>query len=285
MTDELGRTVAEAGPAHAGRGARPERGAERGRSACTPSRTRRRPRRSPRRAARRRRRRSIPQRPRVSLEDLAEAHRRGRSARAQLIIKADVQGSVEAVGRRARQALDREGARSPSSTRASAPSPRATSTSRSRRRRSSSASTCGPAGKAAALAETRGRRDPALQHHLQRGRRHPQGDGGPPRRRPRSRRSSARPRSVRSSARARSAPSPAAWSLSGIDQAHGARRASSATASSSGRARSRGLRRFKDDVKEVAEGIECGISLDGYADVKEGDIIECFEIEEIKTKL
>jgi translation initiation factor IF-2 len=46
-----------------------------------------------------------------------------------------------------------------------------------------------------------------------------------------------------------------------------------------------GLRRFKDDAKEVAEGFECGISLDNFADVKEGDIIESFEIEEIKTKL
>jgi translation initiation factor IF-2 len=46
-----------------------------------------------------------------------------------------------------------------------------------------------------------------------------------------------------------------------------------------------GLRRFKDDVKEVAEGFECGISLENYQDLKENDIIECFEIEEIKTKL
>jgi translation initiation factor IF-2 len=46
-----------------------------------------------------------------------------------------------------------------------------------------------------------------------------------------------------------------------------------------------GLRRFKDDVKEVTEGFECGISLENYADLKENDIIECFEIEEIKTKL
>jgi len=46
-----------------------------------------------------------------------------------------------------------------------------------------------------------------------------------------------------------------------------------------------GLRRFKDDVKEVAEGFECGISLDGYNDAKEGDVVESFEIEEIKTKL
>jgi translation initiation factor IF-2 len=46
-----------------------------------------------------------------------------------------------------------------------------------------------------------------------------------------------------------------------------------------------GLRRFKDDVKEVVEGFECGISLENYSDIKELDIIECFEIEEIKTKL
>ena len=46
-----------------------------------------------------------------------------------------------------------------------------------------------------------------------------------------------------------------------------------------------GLRRFKDDVREVAEGFECGISLEGYRDIKSGDIVESFEIEEIKTKL
>ncbi|HEY4120256.1 MAG TPA: translation initiation factor IF-2 [Byssovorax sp.] len=46
-----------------------------------------------------------------------------------------------------------------------------------------------------------------------------------------------------------------------------------------------GLRRFKDDVREVAEGFECGISIEGFNDVKEGDIVESFEIEEVKTKL
>jgi translation initiation factor IF-2 len=45
------------------------------------------------------------------------------------------------------------------------------------------------------------------------------------------------------------------------------------------------LKRFKDDVKEVVEGFECGISLEGYNDVKEKDIIESYEIEEIKQKL
>jgi translation initiation factor IF-2 len=45
------------------------------------------------------------------------------------------------------------------------------------------------------------------------------------------------------------------------------------------------LKRFKDDVKEVAEGFECGISLEGYNDVKEKDVIECYEIEEVKQRL
>ncbi len=45
------------------------------------------------------------------------------------------------------------------------------------------------------------------------------------------------------------------------------------------------LRRFKDDVKEVASGYECGIGLENYNDLKIGDIIEAFEIEKIATKL
>ncbi|WP_342669487.1 translation initiation factor IF-2 [Caryophanon latum] len=42
------------------------------------------------------------------------------------------------------------------------------------------------------------------------------------------------------------------------------------------------LKRFKDDAKEVAKGYECGITIKGYNDVKEGDIIEAFVMEEIK---
>ena len=41
------------------------------------------------------------------------------------------------------------------------------------------------------------------------------------------------------------------------------------------------LKRFKDDVKEVREGYECGMSFENYNDLQTGDIIECFEIEEI----
>jgi translation initiation factor IF-2 len=42
------------------------------------------------------------------------------------------------------------------------------------------------------------------------------------------------------------------------------------------------LKRFKDDVREVAEGFECGILLDGFNDVKEGDILEVYETREVE---
>lgn len=45
------------------------------------------------------------------------------------------------------------------------------------------------------------------------------------------------------------------------------------------------LRRFKDDVREVAEGYECGIAIEIYRDVKEGDVIEAFTEEEIEQTL
>jgi translation initiation factor IF-2 len=45
------------------------------------------------------------------------------------------------------------------------------------------------------------------------------------------------------------------------------------------------LKRFKDDVKEVKNGYECGIALDGYNDVKIEDIFEAYIMEEKKRKL
>ncbi|OBR94726.1 translation initiation factor IF-2 [Clostridium ragsdalei P11] len=44
------------------------------------------------------------------------------------------------------------------------------------------------------------------------------------------------------------------------------------------------LKRFKDDVKEVAEGYECGLSIDKFNDIKDGDIVEAYTMEEIKKK-
>ncbi|TFH23311.1 MAG: translation initiation factor IF-2, partial [Myxococcales bacterium] len=45
------------------------------------------------------------------------------------------------------------------------------------------------------------------------------------------------------------------------------------------------LRRFKDDVKEVLTGFECGIGLEKYNDLKPGDVIECFRMDEVKRTL
>ncbi|MBQ9485236.1 MAG: translation initiation factor IF-2 [Clostridia bacterium] len=42
------------------------------------------------------------------------------------------------------------------------------------------------------------------------------------------------------------------------------------------------LKRFKDDVKEVAQGFECGISIEKFNDIKVGDFIECYQVEEEK---
>ena len=45
------------------------------------------------------------------------------------------------------------------------------------------------------------------------------------------------------------------------------------------------LKRFKDDVKEVKSGFDCGMSFANYDDIKEGDMIECFELEQIAVSL
>jgi translation initiation factor IF-2 len=42
------------------------------------------------------------------------------------------------------------------------------------------------------------------------------------------------------------------------------------------------LKRFKDDAREVSEGFECGILLDGFNDVKEGDVLEAYETRQIE---
>jgi translation initiation factor IF-2 len=45
------------------------------------------------------------------------------------------------------------------------------------------------------------------------------------------------------------------------------------------------LKRFKDDAREVIAGLECGLSVDKFNDIKVGDIIECFSETETKKKL
>ncbi len=45
------------------------------------------------------------------------------------------------------------------------------------------------------------------------------------------------------------------------------------------------LKRFKDEVREVTEGFECGMAFENYQDIRQGDVIECFEVEEITRTL
>jgi len=45
------------------------------------------------------------------------------------------------------------------------------------------------------------------------------------------------------------------------------------------------LKRFKDDVREVAQGYECGLSFNGFNDLKEGDFVESYRIDKVATKL
>ena len=45
------------------------------------------------------------------------------------------------------------------------------------------------------------------------------------------------------------------------------------------------LKRFKDDVKEVAAGYDCGLNIENYNDVKVGDIVEAYQIVEVKRSL
>ena len=45
------------------------------------------------------------------------------------------------------------------------------------------------------------------------------------------------------------------------------------------------LKRFKDEVREVTQGFECGMAFENYQDIKEGDVIECFDVEEIARTL
>jgi translation initiation factor IF-2 len=45
------------------------------------------------------------------------------------------------------------------------------------------------------------------------------------------------------------------------------------------------LKRFKDDVREVKEGFDCGLSFEGFADMKEGDVVECYDVQEVRQSL
>lgn len=52
-----------------------------------------------------------------------------------------------------------------------------------------------------------------------------------------------------------------------------------------GMAELQSLKRFKDDVKEVKENMECGLAIKNFNDIKVGDIVEAYEITEVKQTL
>ena len=45
------------------------------------------------------------------------------------------------------------------------------------------------------------------------------------------------------------------------------------------------LKRFKDDAKEVIVGQECGLGVENFNDIKEGDVVEAFDMQEVKRSL
>jgi translation initiation factor IF-2 len=45
------------------------------------------------------------------------------------------------------------------------------------------------------------------------------------------------------------------------------------------------LKRFKDEVREVNQGFECGMAFENYDDIKVGDVIECFDVEQVAATL
>ena len=45
------------------------------------------------------------------------------------------------------------------------------------------------------------------------------------------------------------------------------------------------LKRFKDDVREVKQGYECGMAFENYDDIKVGDVVECFDVQSVKREL
>jgi translation initiation factor IF-2 len=45
------------------------------------------------------------------------------------------------------------------------------------------------------------------------------------------------------------------------------------------------LKRFKDDVREVNAGMDCGMAFENYQDMRTGDVIECYRVEEVRRTL
>ena len=134
------------------------------------------------------------------------------------------------------------------------------------------------------LAETLGRADPLLRHHLRSGRRR---EGGARRacwRRSARRASSASSRSARSTASARSGTVAGCYVLEGVVR-RGARIRVLRDNVVVHDGELDSLKRFKDDVREVKAGFECGLSIRGFNDVQKGDQLEVYEVVEVARTL
>ena len=141
-----------------------------------------------------------------------------------------------------------------------------------------------PVGDARARRRARGHRDPQLLGDLPRDRRAARGDAGHARARGGRGRRSARPRCARPSARRASARSPAASSRrASVTRGSKVRLVRDGTVINETTIAS--LRRFNDDVREVAPGFECGIVLTNFQDVKDGDVLEAYETRKVEREL
>ena len=221
------------------------------------------------------------QRPRVAGEHPRQ-DQGGRGQRGQGRAQGRRAGLGRGGGERAHQALDRRRSASTSSRRASAASPSRTSA----WRKASAAVVIGlqrpPGGQGPAAGRAGGRRHQAVPGHLRRHRRREEGDGRHAGADHAREGRSARRRCGRSSTSRRRGRSPAASSPKARSRARRSC-ASCATRSSSTRARSARCGGSRTTPREVAQGYECGLSIEGYGDLREGDVIEAFEVESVRA--
>jgi translation initiation factor IF-2 len=219
---------------------------------------------------------------RVSLENILDKIREGEVKEVKVVLKADVQGSVEALSAALKNLSTPQvgvnviqsgvgGITESDITLAKA----------------SSAVVIGfnvrPAGKAQQLADQEERGHQALPGHLRRHRRRQEGHGG-----------HAGPGHAREGHRARrgapGVPHPQGRHVAGsavldgkITRKSQVRLVRDSVVIYTGRIGS--LRRFKEDASEVEKGYECGLTIDGYNDLRERDIVEAFEVEQIAATL
>ena len=283
MLDDQGRAVAEAGPSTPvevlGLDGVPDAGeiVQRRRRRARP------PRRSSSTAATQRRKKELAGTTRVSLENILDKIKAGDVKELKVVLKADVQGSVEALANALTKLSTDEVKVNVISAGVGGITERDVNLAKASRRdhhrlqRPSG-------GQGAAARRAGGRRHQALRDHLRRDRRREEGDGRP------ARADAAREVARQAPRCAQVFTIPKVGTIAGCFVTDGKikrkaqlRLVRDSVVVYTGKVGS--LRRFKDDVREVAQGYECGIGIEGYNDIKEGDVIEAFEIESVAPTL